>query len=469
MGIPTDRNAKLNSSISQRKAESYSSFVRTVVTQFISTKRMISVSNVVVNEVPKRIITPDFDLYELNRQLDITKSKVFMGTSAAFLGPLMSMMNFVWTAQINTAATNGTELWWNPFWFLKLDPEVRKTVLLHELWHTARLHMVRCGDRNPLIFNYACDIRINNDLEKAGYLFTGTSPWLDHSFDQNGRMAEEDIYDALMAQGHGFIEQLKKLLGDAWLGLGSGETNETGEALEDEDEEDGPEDIFGKGDIVSKAGTSKEQIAKAIGAVVQAAHQARIAGHAGDIPGEVETLLKQFLSPIVPWEILLHKFFHDLLEEDYSWARPNRRFQDIYLPHRFEDDGKLDHLIYYLDVSGSVTDAQVIRFNSEVKYIKDTFKPKKLTLVQFDTRITQERSFEEEEEFSELVVIGRGGTDLTPVREHMIENKPTAAVIFSDLCCGVMEELPFEVPTIWVAIGNKSATVKFGELIHIRG
>lgn len=423
-------------------------------------------SSIVESETRKRIITPEFDLYELNRQLDITKSKVFMGSSAAFLGPLMSMMNFVWTAQIKTAATNGTELWWNPFWFLKLDPEVRKTVLLHELWHTARLHMVRCGDRNPTIFNYACDIRINNDLANAGYLFTGTSPWLDHSFDQNGRMAEEDIYDALMAQEHAFIEQLKALLGDAWLGLGSGGTNENDEIFDDEEEM--PEDVFGKGDMVAQ-GTSKEQIAKAIGAVVQAAHQARISGHPGDIPGEIETLLKQFLSPIIPWEVLLFKFFHDLMDEDYSWARPNRRFHDIYLPHRYEDDGKLDHLIYYLDVSGSVTDAQVIRFNSEVKYIKDTFKPKKLTLVQFDTRITQERSFAEEEEFVELVVVGRGGTNLTPVREHMIEHKPTAAVIFSDLYCGPMEKLPFDVPTIWVAIGNKSATVNFGELIHIRG
>ena len=401
-------------------------------------------------------ISGDFDLYELNRQLDITKSKVFMGQNAAFLGPLMSMMNFVWSEEVPTAATNGHQFWWNPHWFLSLDPEVRKTVMVHELWHPARLHMVRCGDRDPQVWNYACDVRINNDLDRAGYSFHGTKPWLDHAYDSAGRAAEEDIYDALMNQGWDFIIALKKMMGDAWKGVLDG------------NQEENPEDHLG--DMVPS--DDKEDIAKAIGNVVQAAHQARLAGHAGDIPGEVETLLKQFLFPVVPWETLLHKFFHDLCDEDYSWRRPNRRFHDIYLPSRVEDDGKLDHLIYYLDVSGSVTDSQVIRFNSEVKFIKDTFKPRKLTLVQFDTRITQEKTFLEEDDFVELVVVGRGGTDLTPVREHMIENNPTAAVIFSDLYCGAMEKLPqplTDLPTIWVAIDNKSATVNFGELIHIRG
>jgi len=402
---------------------------------------------------PEKIITEDFDLYELNRQMDICKSRVFMGKNASYLGPLMSMMNFIWSAEVGTAATNGHTFWWNPHWFLKLDPEVRKTVLVHELWHPARLHMVRCGSRDPQIWNYACDVRINNDLDRDGYSFHGTKPWLDHSFDANGRAIEEDIYDVLMLRETGWLDALKKLLGDAWLG--------------DVSPSEDPEDQFGKGDMIPS--DSKEDIAKAINNVVQAAHQARMSGSPGDIPGEVETLLKQFLAPVVPWEQLLHKFFHELLEEDYTWARPNRRFQDIYLPSRFEDEGKLDHLIYYFDVSGSVTDSQVIRFNSEVKYIKETFNPKKLTLVQFDTKITTEEVFLENDDFVELLVQGRGGTDLTPVREHMIENRPTAAIIFSDLYCNEMEKLPFDVPTIWVAIANKNAKVKFGELIHIKG
>src|SRR5690606_10120403 len=112
-------------------------------------------------------------------------------------------------------------------------------------------------------------------------------------------------------------------------------------------------------------------------------------------------------------------FFTDLLDEDYSWKRPNRRYQDMYLPSRFTDDGRLAHLAYYLDVSGSITDPQVLRFNSEVKYIQEDLKPEKLTLIQFSDKITQVKEFEVDEPFDEIKVVGRGGTLYAPIKEHM--------------------------------------------------
>ena len=393
----------------------------------------------------------DFNLQEMTRLLDITKSQVFMNKGAAFFGPLMSYLQFVWTEDFKTAATDGTTFYWNPRWFLKLDPEVRRTVLMHELWHNARLHMLRCGDRDPRIWNYACDIRINNDLHNEGYSFAGTKPWLDHGFDAGGRASEEDIYDALMAMRNEELEALLALLGDAW----------SGDPPDDEQDD--------LGDMVDSLADQKMTAQDVLNGVVAASHQANISGHAGDVPGEVERVLKQFLTPVIPWEAVLHKFFHDLIEEDYAWARPNRRMLDIiYLPSRFEDEGKLDHLIYYWDVSGSITEAQEIRFNSEVKYIWDTLQPRKLTIVQFDTIIQSVTEFKEGMEFNEIKIVGKGGTCLVCVREHILEHKPTCAIIFSDLYCAPMEPIPHPQPTIWVAIDNKHTPVPFGERINIR-
>ena len=140
----------------------------------------------------------DLSPRELQRELDKVKSKVFMGRDAAFLAPLMCSMNFIWSKSIPTAATNGLTLWWNPVWFMHLPPQTRETVLVHELWHPARLHMMRCGSRDHKIWNYACDIRINNDLEKQGYKFDMTMPWLDHQFDVSGNQPEEAIYNELI-------------------------------------------------------------------------------------------------------------------------------------------------------------------------------------------------------------------------------------------------------------------------------
>jgi predicted metal-dependent peptidase len=202
---------------------------------------------------------------------------------------------------------------------------------------------------------------------------------------------------------------------------------------------------------------------------VAAIHQSKLAGQAGHLPGNIEKVLKQFLQPIIQWEILLHRFFSDLLDENVTWSRPNRRYTDMYLPSKFTDDGRLAKLNYYMDVSGSVSDSDVLRFNSEVKHVKDTYNPEEMNLVQFDTRITSETRITESDQFNEIKIVGRGGTALEPVRQHINEHKPTAAIIFSDLFCTPMAPLDFDIPIIWVAVGNRSATVPFGQLIHIKG
>lgn len=175
-------------------------------------------------------------------------------------------------------------------------------------------------------------------------------------------------------------------------------------------------------------------------------------------------MIQKFLKSIVPWETVLERFFEELCAEDYSWRRPNRRHSDVYLPSR-ESDNRLPHMLYGIDVSGSVTDPDILRFNSEIKHIKERYNPEKLTVFQFDTRITKVDIFGEDDSFDEIVVVGRGGTDLRPVRQFILENDPTAVVIFSDLYVDPME--PVDVPIIWVCVGNRGARVKCGQMIHI--
>lgn len=376
---------------------------------------------------------PSLNYTELQRELDVIKSRVFLGNNAAFLAPLMCSMDFIWTKEIPTAATNGLTIWWNPIWFMALPPKTRETVLMHELWHVARLHMLRCDNRDHKIWNYACDIRINNDLEKMGYKFDMTMPWLDHSFDVSGDQPEEAIYDEL----------IKKLQ----------QTPKTG-AWGDKD---------GNGDLEKLSKASEKAI---INKVVQAQQSALKSNKPGDIPGDTQSILDKFLKPKIHWEEALMNFFTEKFSFYYSWKRPNRRHQEIYLPSRKQDEnGKLTHLMYFLDVSGSVSDEQITRFNSEIKYIKDVLKPEKLTLVQFDTCIRHIDIFEENDPFEKLCVIGRGGTSLVPVREMILKEQPSAAVIFSDLYCPPME--PIDIPTIFVAVDNPNASVKFGDLIKI--
>lgn len=382
----------------------------------------------------------EIDEFQLNRELDKTKSKVFMGSgTAAFLGPLLCSMEFKWMPEIPTAQTNGRYVGWNPEFFMGLPPETRATVLVHELWHPAYLHGLRRGGRDPQIWNQACDVRINNDLENAGFSFKGIEwCWKDHTYDINGRAVEEDIYDQMMKNPPPPPPPGK---GGSW---GQGESDH---------------------DMVEP---TEADIVETVHAVVRAIHQHKAAGGAGNIPSVINETLAKFLEPIVPWEKELMQFCTDLAEEDFTWSRPSRRSQEIYLPSRFLDEGKLRHIVYYLDVSGSCSNADVLRFNSEVKFIKEVLKPEKLTLVQFTCEIVHVAEFLDTDPFEETVRYGTGGTSLGCVRQHMIDTKPTAAIVFSDLDCSPMQKLPFDVPVIWCAVRAAGRSVPFGKLIHMR-
>jgi len=375
---------------------------------------------------------------ELNRALDKAKAEVFKARDAVFFGSIMCSMVFHWTRNVPSAETDGVELWWNPDFFMGMVPAARVTVLKHELWHVARLHGPRQQARMAKEWNWACDIRINNDLENDGNSFTGIENcWKDHTFDKQGAglMAEEQIYELIMKN------QQQVPQSGSW---GGGD---------------------GHGDLVPQD-PAKQQ--KVINAVVQAVQQAKYSGNPGAIPGGVEETLKHFLDPQVPWEVLLMQWFTDLLDHDYTWARPNRRYQHIYLPSRFTDDGRLEHLVYFLDVSGSITNKQILRFNSEVKYIQEVLRPQRLTLVQFDTKIQAVKEFKEDEPFDEIKIVGRGGTSLVCVRNYIEKHRPTAAVIFSDMEVTPMDPLSVDVPLIWAVYGNVKPSVPSGTVIHVK-
>ncbi|MFP3624830.1 VWA-like domain-containing protein, partial [Burkholderia sp. SIMBA_051] len=77
----------------------------------------------------------------------------------------------------------------------------------------------------------------------------------------------------------------------------------------------------------------------------------------------------------------------------------------------------------------------IVRFGSELKFVKETYNPEKLSIVQFDTRIQRTDTWGEDDPFEKIEIIGRGGTHLECVRRDMLEENPTAAIIFTDMQC----------------------------------
>lgn len=367
---------------------------------------------------------------ELDLQLSKVKIKLFLKKGAVFLASIMGQTEFQWSEQVPTAATNGIKIWFNPQFWMKLPDETRVTVMAHELWHIAYQHMLRRSNRDPEKWNIAADHVINLALEADGFKFDGTNPVKDSKYKD---MGTEEIYEILPnppaqpKSGGGGNQQGKDMAGDLM---------------------DVPADQ--EMEIISK--------------VIQATQAAQMAGQPGSIPGEIQLALDKFLNPKLPWQILLRRFFTEQSREDYSWKRPNRRY-DEYLPSLYSEDG-LTTINYYLDISGSVSDGDILRFNSEVKHIHEEFSPEHLNLITFDTKIQDTYHFGPDDTFDGIVVTGRGGTDLRCVRKHIQDTKPNVAVIFSDLYVDPMESVG-DIPVLWIVIGNPSAQVPFGQMVHI--
>lgn len=368
---------------------------------------------------------------ELNKMLDKVKMQVFLGNNAAFLGSIMCSLEFSWDDTCPTAWTDGLRLGWNPDWFLSLGNEERIGLLVHELWHVARLHQLRRKEHHK-VWNVACDYRINNDLLRDKYKLPANGVW-DPTIDETmeGILSEEQIYEKLLKNA---ISMPVTPMDD----LREGETNSADKAA-------------------------------LVAAVVRAVKTAELAGQAGKLPGDLKKVLNTFLEPVVPWRSVLAQWMTELQDSDeFTWKKRNRRYPDVYMPSRDQEESRLEHLVYFQDTSGSITDADMIRFNSEVKHVHETLRPEKLTLVQFDRTIQYTRVFTADEPFEDIEMHGGGGTSLRPVRQWIEDNKPTAAIVFSDLECSPMRPLSKPIPIIWAVVRNPHATVPFGRVIQIK-
>lgn len=393
----------------------------------------------------------------LQRELDRCKSEIFLRRGEAHLAHLLCSVNVVWAEDAVTAYTNALIISINPVFFMQLPVKTRETVLAHELWHIAMLHLVRGAGKDWYLWNAACDYWINGMLHNKGYSFEGTAPWLDHRYDG---MAVEEIYDDLVdRQAKGTMDDLGMIWGYKDL-----------EGKFDEDDLRHPTEgatYPNDGTIPPVDPTVSHKIVNAVVQSTQYAAQ-NPGGYSGSAP--VADLIKQFLQPKVRWEKEVLPFWTALDNYDYDWTIPSSRIRHTYMPSlRKGSQGGLTHVAWFGDSSGSMTKSQLVRWNSEARYLKKRFNPELFTMINFDDQIQMAIEMKRTDRFEEIEVVGRGGTDLTCVRNWIIHNKPKAAIIFSDMACAEMEPLPPSamIPILWVVLNNPTAKVPHGRVVHI--
>ena len=348
--------------------------------------------------------------------------------SAVFIGTILFSLKQAWNEEIESADTNGKELRLNPEWFAGLTPGQRIGALLHEAYHVALRHHERMGDKTQKRWNEACDHSVNILLTKAGYEVPPDGH-CDMGYDHK---SAEQIYDLLP---------------------------------EEEDEDGNDTGNYPNSDMdINMKGVDKHSKSDIDEMLVRATTAAKMADEAGSIPGEIDRYVEGLLNPELPWQHLLSNFMEQFNQDDYSFAKPNRRFMpDFYMPSLYSES--VADIAIAVDASGSVEQFQFAKFLTEINFIKDHLEPKVTTIVDFDTQINNIHHLGVDDSVGSVKFTGGGGTDLMPVFEYFDENPPTVLIVFSDLWCRIIEEDP-GYPVIWICTDNLKAKVNFGTLIH---
>lgn len=330
---------------------------------------------------------------------------------AVFVSTVALMMKQYLDTDVPTAATDGLAIYYNHDFFLSLKREERCTLLAHEAMHPALLHLdpaYEALDHDRL--NRAGDYVINLMLTKAG--FAPIPKWLyDTKYDG---MTTMQVYRLLEEEDEAAAKNGSPV-------PGIGDWSDIRHVPEDKEETSG--------------GPSKmekvEAIRQLVASAAQAVQQARADGRdPGDIPADVQEFLDNLFKPKLPMEVHLRRFFNEMDKSDYSWQKPNKRFQPMIMPGLYGK--KLGHLAFFFDLSMSVSKADLTRYVTELVNIMRKLKPDMMTVVQFDTEIKSVHKIKSIRDIMNMELRGRGGTCIEPVIDWVEKHKPTAACVFSD-------------------------------------
>lgn len=353
-----------------------------------------------------------------------------------FFGTLAIRLRPVRKDDIKTAATDGSHFFYNEAFVSKLDPVQLRGLIAHEVMHCVFNHMTRRQERDHSLWNVACDYAINGHLIETGFILP-KGGLHDPVYKD---MSAEAIYNKL-------AQNPKKHKPCAWgivLDASSGNL---------------------------EAGSSAEMESQWQIAVGEAASVAKARGK---MPGSLEHVVAEVMSPKVDWRTVLWPFFTDLVNDDFSWRKPNRAYisEDEYLPSMHEEAcGKVAVI---LDTSGSINDEQGKLFISETAAVLAQVQPEQIIYVQCDDGVQSVNVLERGQRLTDddLRFKGRGGTSFAPAFKHLAEHHPDveAIVYLTDLETDEDDFAQVEklatAPVLWVSV-NRHREAPFGTTVYL--
>jgi hypothetical protein len=129
----------------------------------------------------------------------IERSLLRITSSAPFLGALCRFAVFRPDEAIATCATDGAAVFYNPGYLAERSLREVDRLLVHHVLHAALLHLHERGSRDPVRWNVAADLAIEEILKHHGDLAEPGHglPWADA-----GQLSAAELYDGVARVAH---------------------------------------------------------------------------------------------------------------------------------------------------------------------------------------------------------------------------------------------------------------------------
>jgi len=359
---------------------------------------------------------------------------------------ILSCGDVVITDTISTAATDGWDVMYNPYFLmqtLKTDAQ-RRLLVLHESMHKAYQHLSvwkALSDEDSNLANIAADHFVNLAL-----------------------MDEDD--------GEGFLEMpemgiqpnpkyrgwsVKHIFDDLKKNPPPPPPQGGSNGVDDHE--------WGK----AKDRTEKE-LAEQKQEIDRAMRQGEILSKKrGKGDGTANGTFGDLLVPKIDWRAALRDFVQELCtgKDESSWRRPNRRYlaDDVYMPSL--SSVTMTELVIGFDTSGSCFGGEeMTRFVTEIATIIEQVKPSKTHVIYWDSGVRGMQTFEDGQfAVQDLKPRGGGGTDGSVLFSYLRDKNinPTAIVQFTDGYVGDWGTT--SCPTLWAVTSNHKAP--FGVTIRL--
>ncbi len=390
----------------------------------------------------------------------IQKARTALVLDHPFFGSLLFRLKGRECRSIQTMATDGLSLYYNPDFVETLNAATLAGTLAHEVMHPALHHHVRRSGRDPKRWNMACDFAINPLLVDAG-LNLPEGVLLDNRF---RGMSAEQIYNLLESEASqdsgGEDEESES---------GGGGTNADQPLAGEAHEPSAPMTDGGIGQVLDAPLPDKETpaIEEQVREWDIAVNQATtIAKHAGKVPAGLNRTLEGAAEAGVDWRELLRRFWSETTPADYSWMRPNHRhlWTGLYLPGVVREG--VGEVAIAVDCSGSVSGRQLRLFEAEVRSILEGQRPERVYVLYFDAVVQKVETYEAGQRI-DLNPVGGGGTEFGPCFEWLDDRgiRPQTLVFLTDLYGSFPPSAPC-YPVLWASTVSRKAP--FGEVIPMQ-